>query len=296
MESIIIGELFDNILAQEFSKNDPNKKEFYIKCYRRNWFEQCEKDLKIINRLVKYDKLKSEYRNCLRDKSNCLSTLYEIRFIALIAEKAKNIEIHPKTPNKNGTYDLKANINENIISIEIKLKKDTIFERTKPNENGIYSESRATVDEKYVNFPINKQYDNSIPKSTEIRELIENAFQQLPFDGINFVAIGDADMTSDIIDFEDALFGDSYIESTTNNKIERSVEKRTPSGIFYFEQFNTLSGAIWFHINNSLNVEGKVFYNPNAKATCDNNVQSILNSIFTYDKIESESNPILNKL
>ena len=255
-------------------------------------FHQAEIDLRYLKRRLNVESLRRAYRDQLSDSNQTIQAVYEIYTAALLASVSEEINLHmPGKGNQN--CDFRITIGGSEIYGEVKTRYDQIPFNTSPKKDPsgetLYMASRATVDPHVAEAGAHPEIDKPIPESTELRQRIEQALEQLPDRRANLVVlglIGDHDSPQKLhFELEAALFGDESFRDHGAPGIEKV---RYPNGIFTDPLCGKqVTSIAWLSLKRSsrgLSRRSGIFFNPGATITCPDEVKSVLERVFDREK------------
>jgi predicted nucleotidyltransferase len=267
-------------------------------------FHQLEKDLKYLARHLKVQTLSRVLRGQLRDKKESVSSVYEVCAAALLASVSEEIQLH--VPTKRGKKcDFRVKIHGCEIYGEVKTRDDTLPFNIAPEKDDdgedVCVATRATVDPHVADGNAGAGEEKPIPESTELRQRIVKALEQLPDEYPNLVVlglIGDHDSPQKTqVELEAALFGDEFFRAHGALGIEKG---RYPNGIFtdpiYGKQVTSIA---WLCLKRSrgLSRRSGIFFNQNAQHRLPEEVRACLEHVFDREKsLRKELDRIVEKL
>lgn len=279
------------ILGEEWLQRNGWVEEFINR--RIPWYQLLENDLTILNNHVSFDKLKSCYRDSLRDRPQIQKTIFEIHGSALLAKTAVNVDLH--VPKGNGSvknFDISVVIKGHQLNAESKTRKDEFpfnLPSESPDLTGVkyYGGSRTTVDKHDADeLGINVTPATiKTPESTVIRQILLDGLQQLPESGCNMIIFGQIEGNRENV--MDALWGTPILEFCRGSP--DSEWKRIPTGAFDAgkagESFRSLSCVLWISLNldhdyiNNVDIirrDYTIFPNPNALNPIHDDVVNVI--------------------
>ncbi len=260
-------------------------------------FHQAESDLHYLNRRLHVQTLRHAYKHQLQDKSQFIQTVYEIYTAALLACVSDDIKLHvPGKGRKNCDFFIKVRGCE--IYGDVKTRHDQLPFNTSPKRDAsgetLYMASRATVDPHIAEGTPHRALDNVIPESTELRQRIVQALEQLPDAHPNLVVLGLVDKfaafetTQQILeavilgDCRDRFFHDRFGRS-------QHIAEKLGNGVFddpvYGDQITSIAWVCLKRSRQGLIRRSGIFFNSNAKHNLPEDVTKALEQTFDREKI-----------
>ena len=267
-------------------------------------FHQVETDLQYLHKFIDLQSLSQAFRDQLLDKNQVLQAVHEIYIDALLSSISDEIQLHVPT-NGSRNCDFRIKIRGCNIYGDVKTRHDKFpFNTdhiTDDAGEGLYMASRATVDPHVAEGTPHRELDKVIPESTELRQRIENALEQLPETYPNLIIIGligDFHFPSKIRqEVEAALFGDHYI-GFHGSKL---IQSRHPNGIFNDQRYGEkITSVAWMSLKRSphgIIRRSGIFFNQNASHGLPKEIELILEQLFDREKsLKRELERIVRKL
>jgi predicted nucleotidyltransferase len=256
-------------------------------------FHQAEMDLRYLKRHLNVQRLQRAYRDQLRDSNQTIQAVYEIYTAALLSSVSEDIELHARG-NDNKDCDFRVTIGGCEIYGDVKTRYDKFPFNTSPKKDdsgeNLYMASRATVDPHVADGAPHSDVDKPIPESTELRQRIEQALEQLPDAYPNIVVlglIGQSHFSKNIqLDLEGALFGDEFFDVPRGSR--SIIQRRHPNGIFADKRYGEqITSVAWLSLKRSaqgITRRSGIFFNANAKHRLPEEVESTLEGLFDREK------------
>jgi len=229
------------------------------------WYEELDRNIRILTVHLNIEKLVSCYRDSLRNQPQIQKTIFEIHGAALLASVATQFDLHvPRGDGSGRNFDVWALIAGHPVNAESKTRKDEFPFNLPPESDTtsdipVYGGFRETMDPHdamdlgiKLRKPIDGFHCIATPESTRIRQILLDGLGQLPANGYNFVLFGHIE--GDRRNLEDALYGTEFMEQqvTRENKKVTFSWKRAPTGAFdkspAGELFKGLNGVIWVRL------------------------------------------------
>jgi len=267
-------------------------------------FHQVENDLQYLHRFIDRQSLSHAFRDQLLDKTQVRQAIHEIYTVALVSSVCDEIQLHVPT-NGSQNCDFRVKICGCEIYGEVKTRHDKFPFNTSPvqDESGedLYLASRATVDPHVAEETPHAELDKPIPESTELRQRIEYALDQLPERYPNLIIIGligDFHFPSKIREeIESALFGDPFI----GFRGSKAIESRHSNGMFDDPRYGKkITSVAWVSLKRSSHGvirRSSIFFNRNAKHILPKEVELTLERLFDREKsLNRELERIVRKL
>jgi predicted nucleotidyltransferase len=267
-------------------------------------FHQVESDLQYLQKRFDLQSLSNAFRDLLLDRHQRVQALHEIYIDSLLSSVSDEIKLHVST-NGARNCDFRIKIHGCEIYGDVKTRHDKFPFNTTPikDDSGgnLYMASRATVDPHVAEGTPHRELAKSIPESTELRQRIENALEQVPETYPNLIIIGligDFHFPSKIREeIEAALFGDYLIKFHGS----KPIESRHPNGIFNDPRFGEkITSVAWLSLKRSSHGvirRSGIFFNQNAKHGLPKEIELILERLFDREKsLNRELERIVQKL
>ena len=226
------------------------------------WYEELDRDIRILSAHLNIEKLVSCYRDSLRNQPQIQKTIFEIHGAALLASVATQIDLHILRGDGSGrNYDVWAMVGGHPINVESKTRKDQFpfnfpAEPDPETKIPVYGGYRATMDPHDAEDLRIKSnlidFSNHIatPESTVIRQILFEGLGQLPPTGYNLIIFGHIE--GNRRNLKDALYGTEFIERQESREKVRFSLKRAPTGAFdkgpAGEPFRGLNGVLWVRL------------------------------------------------
>ena len=268
------------------------------------WFHQVERDLKYLAKFLDFQALSYAYKDQLLDKNQFGQTVYEIYTAALLASASDEIQLH--VPTKGGkNCDFRVKIRGREIYGEVKTRDDKLPFNTSPQKDDsgeyIYAASRATVDPHVADGAAPPELDMPIPETTELRQRIEQASEQLPDTYPNLVVlglIGEYGFPQKArLELEGTLLGDEFFRLTGS----QVIQTRHSNGIFCDQRYGQqITAVAWLCLKPSrhgVNRRSGIFFNQNAEHHLPKEARRVLEQVLDREKsLNEELKRIVEKL